>query len=103
MTTGLASIRVQKKPMAEQIQTEPASPSRDGRIRWWDLLIAFVGGHLVGIVATVLFAAVALVIGMRHGLKIATRQDIENLIRAAQVNFWANHVALVVSDLGLLG
>jgi membrane protease YdiL (CAAX protease family) len=67
------------------------------RVRWYDLVIAFFGGNLVGIVLTAIAGLVALAIAMRHGFQPTTA----SITAFAAKDFWANHVALVAGNIGL--
>ncbi|HJW41473.1 MAG TPA: CPBP family glutamic-type intramembrane protease, partial [Rhizomicrobium sp.] len=82
--------------MAEQI-TQVSVP-RDERIRWWDLLVAFFGGNLLGVVLAFLAGIAAVLIAMLYGF----HPTAGNLSRTFRENFWANQVAIVLSDLGFL-
>jgi len=82
--------------MADQLAHEPAS--RDGRIRWWDLVIAFFGGNLAGIALAVLFGLVGVLIAMRYGF----RPTVVGLTGILRTSFWANQASIVLSDAGLL-
>ena len=76
-----------------------ASPPRDIRISWTDLLIVFVLGGVGGGILTVMAGFAALLIAMRLGYQPT---DPQALIAGLKLNFAANHIALVLSDLGFL-
>jgi len=78
--------------------TESQFAPRDGRVRWWDLLIAFFGGTLAGIVLATLAGLVGVLIAMRHGY----HPTVESLTAFLRTSFWANMTAIVLSDGGLL-
>jgi len=83
--------------MVEHAQHSSFPPSRDGRLRWWDLVIAFFGGTFAGIVLAVIVGGVAVAIAMRHGYH-PNAASLASLTK----NFTANHVLLLISDLGLV-
>src|ERR1700761_7223325 len=68
------------------------------RTRWYDLFIAFFGGNLLGAVFGVIAGAIALVIAMQHGF----HPTADNLKTYLTRDFWANHVALVITDIGFV-
>jgi membrane protease YdiL (CAAX protease family) len=68
------------------------------RIRWYDLVIAFVGGNLLGAVLATILGIGVLLFAMQHGFH-PTRQ---NLTVYMTKDFWANHAALVVTDIGFV-
>jgi len=74
------------------------SAPRDGRIRWWDLLIAFFGGTLAGIVLAALVGLAGVLIAVRYGY----HPSVESLTAFLRTSFWANQAAIVLSDGGLL-
>ncbi len=82
--------------MADPQQTE-TSPPRDAKFRWWEPVVAFFGGTLVGLVLTLMLGLVALIIAMRGGYQ----PSLVKLVALMQTSFLANHAALVASDLGL--
>ncbi|MEJ0025809.1 MAG: CPBP family intramembrane glutamic endopeptidase [Rhizomicrobium sp.] len=82
--------------MADQLAQEPAH--RDGRVRWYDLLIAFFGGTLAGIVLTALVGLVGVLIAMRYGF----RPTVASLTTFLRTSFATNMATIVLSDGGLL-
>ncbi len=82
--------------MAEQLAHEPKS--RDGRIRWWDVVIAFFAGNLAGIALAVVCGLIGVLIAMRYGF----RPSVASLTAILRTSFWANQAAIVLSDSGLL-
>ncbi len=88
--------------MTEPSIAEAPTTSRDGRVRWYDLIIAFVGGNIVGVIGLVLAGVAALLIARNYGVKVGSQQDLAALANSLQTNFWAIHVSVVVSDLCVL-
>src|SRR5450631_2905061 len=84
--------------MAEQAQQDTAPPSRDGIIRWWDLLVAFFGGSVAGVVLSAVLGVAAILIAMRAGFQPTAA----NVMWFVRTSFAANQALLVASDLGLL-
>ena len=82
--------------MAEQAAV--VEGSHDGRIRWWDPVIAFVGGSAAGIVLASILGGAALLIAMRMGYQPSGPK----LITLLKTSFATNQFGLAVSDLGLL-
>ncbi|HEX4302408.1 MAG TPA: CPBP family intramembrane glutamic endopeptidase [Rhizomicrobium sp.] len=80
----------------------PASSSRDGRVRWYDLITAFIGGNLLGVIGLAVVGLAALLVAEQHGLKIRSPQDVQVLVRGLLLDFWAIHISVIVSDLGVL-
>jgi len=72
--------------------------TRIHRVRWYDLLIAFFGGNLLGIVLTVIAGGIALVVAMQHGF----HPTVPTITAFAKKDFWFNHAALVLTDIGLV-
>jgi len=70
----------------------------DGTIRWYDPPIAFFGGTFAGIALTAVAGVIALVAAMHRGY----HPDQESILAFIQASFWANHVTLILSDLGLV-
>ena len=84
--------------MTEPPASDTAPPRRDARVRWWDLLVAFFGGTLAGIVLAVLVGLAAVLIAMRYGY----HPSAASLAAFLRTSFWANMAAIVLSDAGLL-
>lgn len=82
--------------MAEQAAV--VEGSHDGRIRWWDPVIAFVGGSAAGIVLASILGGAALLIAMR----LDYHPSAPKLLTLLKTNFATNQFGLAVSDLGLL-
>ncbi len=75
------------------------SAARDGRVHWWDILIVVVLGGVAGALITIAVAVAALLIAMKYGFRPG---DAQQLVGALKLDFNANMVALVTSDLGFL-
>jgi membrane protease YdiL (CAAX protease family) len=69
------------------------------RVRWYDLLIAFIGGNALGVSFVTIVALVALAVAAQHGFH-PTAENIAALAGRYTKDFWANHIILVLSDLG---
>lgn len=80
-------------------EPQAATTSRNGVVRWWDLLIAFFGGNIVGAVLGVGVALIFLLVAVSHGFR-PTRAG---LAHAMQSNFLLLQLLLVASDAGWLG
>ncbi len=84
--------------MAEPSVPEPVPSRRDGRVRWWDLFIAFFGGTFAGIVLAALAGVAGVLIAMRYGF----HPTAANLTAFLRTSFTANQALIVLSDVGLL-
>ncbi len=79
---------------------EDAAPApRDGRVYWWDILIAVVLGGIAGVAITVAVGVAALLIAMHYGYQPG---DAQTLTARLKLDFNFNMAALVTSDLGFL-
>jgi membrane protease YdiL (CAAX protease family) len=81
--------------MTDASIADPNAPVRTGQLRWYDLIIAFVGGNMLGVVALVAAGIVALLVAVALGMKVAA---IAPTVQALQFNFWAIHASVVISD-----
>ncbi|HEY4941798.1 MAG TPA: CPBP family intramembrane glutamic endopeptidase [Rhizomicrobium sp.] len=83
----------------EATSASVAAPERDGRATWVDILIVVVLGGVGGVVLTIVVGLAVLLIAMWLGYQPASAPA---LMAGLKLNFAANHIALVVSDLGFL-
>lgn len=84
---------------AKETKAQKRATRRDGKIRWWDILIVVVAGSLAGMLLLVAVFAAAFLVAKWRGAYFTNPVLLNDTLLKS---FWINIAILVTTDLGLL-